>query len=466
MSNTIALRNIALATLCLIALLIFIFKRNTPHYRLGHSLAMVPALLWTWAIFLLLFPLWAPESSIAWANFRGQWLESLLVWFVAFAAVVILGRGSLGLWLLALASAAPVILHLMMVGLAWLGFLPHSLPETATITHLLDYAIWRFNIIGLIPLGFPWGFRGLEPMHGNLGYSACQAIVVFTALALSALHDRRTRALSGALFGMLACFACILIANSRGAIVFGVLTVSVMVFVYLFAIAKRLPLIEYFKLPSFKFLAISFVIFVCAFSVFAIHSVKRDSRWKPLTDSIQIGFSIPDPTDVLCNGVSIELKEKIIHDFAADDPQYQDMLLAGFGSDGGRILMMRAGWQLVQENPWGLDGSRDAFKKRMQEKCGHIPVLEFAHSHNGWIDTVLALGWIGGALYASLFVFFVQAGWRSLNDKKLWPFALALFSLALLWAMRGMADSVYCEHYLQMQAVMLGILYFKIQTEK
>ena len=101
----------------------------------------------------------------------------------------------------------------------------------------------------------------------------------------------------------------------------------------------------------------------------------------------------------------------------------------------------------------------------MKEKCGHIPVLEFAHSHNGWFDTVLALGWLGGALYASLFVFFIQAGWGSLNDKKQWPFALALLSLALFWALRGMADSVYREHYLQMQAVMLGILYFKIQSE-
>lgn len=466
MSNTIALRNIALATLCLIALLIFSFKRNTLHYRLGHSLAMVPALLWTWAIFLLLFPLCAPESSIAWANFRGQWLESLLVWFVAFAAVVILGRGNLGLWLLALASAAPVILHLMMVGLAWLGFLPHSLPETATITHLFGYALERFHSTGLTPIGFPWGFRGLEPMHGNLGYSACQALVAFTALALSAFQERKSGALVGALLGILACFSCILIANSRGAILYGALTVSLMTFVYLLAFAKRLSLVDYFKLSSFKYLAVCTVIFVCAFSVFAIHSVKRDSRWKAMTDSIQIGFLIPDPTDVLCNGVSDELKEKIIHDFAADDPQYQERLFAGFGSDGGRILMMRAGWQLVQENPWGLDGSRDAFKKRMQEKCGRIPVLEFAHSHNGWFDTLLALGWLGGALYASLLVFFVQAGWRSLNDKKQWPFALALFSLALFWAMRGMADSVYREHYLQMQAVMLGILYFKIQTEK
>ena len=465
MSNTIALRNVALALLCVIAIGTFIFKREALHQRFSRSLLMVPRLFWAWALFLILFPFWAPESTVAWANFRGQWLESLLVWFVAFAVVVLLGHASLGLWLLALASAAPALLHLLMVILAWIGFLPHSLPETATITHLFSYAFARYNELGLTSIGFPWGFRGLEPMHGNLGYSACQALVVFTAIALSAFHDRRTGALAGAFFGILACFACILIANSRGAILYSLLTVSVMAFVYFFAIAKRPPLAEYFKLASIKFLALFFVIFFCVFSVFAIHSVQRDSRWMPMADSIRIGLSIPDPTDLLCNGVSSEIKEKIIHDFSSASPQYQERLLAGVGGDGGRVLLMRTGMQLVLENPWGLDGSRDAFKKRMKEKCGHIPVLEFAHSHNGWFDTVLALGWLGGALYASLFVFFIQAGWGSLNDKKQWPFALALLSLALFWALRGMADSVYREHYLQMQAVMLGILYFKIQSE-
>lgn len=466
MSNTIALRNVALAILCLIAMVAFIFKHKSLHQRMSRSLVMVPEVFWVWALFLLLFPLWAPDSAVAWANLRGQWLESLLVWFIAFAAVVLLGNGSLGLWLLALASAAPVGLHLLMVVLAWVGFLPHSLPETATITHLFGYALARFNSMGLTPIGFPWGFRGLEPMHGNLGYSACQSIVAFTALALSAFHDRKSGALAGALFGVLACFSCILIANSRGAILYGVLTLSLMAFVYFFVIAKRLTLAEYFNWARIKYLALCLVIFVGAFSVFAIQSVKRDSRWMSMVDSIKIGISIPDPTYVLCNGVSTELKAKIIRDFSADDPQYQDRLLAGFGSDGGRILLMRAALQLVLENPWGLDGSRDAFKKRIYEKCGHLPVLEFAHSHNGWFDTLLALGWIGGFLYLGLLVFFIKTGIRSLSNKKMWPFALALLSLALFWAMRGMADSVYREHYLQMQAVMLGILYFKIQPEK
>ena len=62
------------------------------------------------------------------------------------------------------------------------------------------------------------------------------------------------------------------------------------------------------------------------------------------------------------------------------------------------------------ENPRGLDDSRHAYTKLIANKCGHEPVLQYAHSHNSWVDLALALGWLGMLAFESMMVYFFRAG--------------------------------------------------------
>lgn len=459
-SNTIALRNVALLLLSCATAWVFVFNRGLLQLPLRTAVASIPPVLWVWTAFLFVFPLWAPEGSVAWANLGGQWVESLLAWLVAFGCVVILGRRGPGLWLLAVASAFPVFLHLAMSFAAWGGIFVNPFPEEVTITKLWGYAFNQLTEHGWVRQGFPWGFRGLEPMHGNLGYTACQALALFGACFFSAVHSGAKRSLVWSIIGMLLCFSSILIANSRGAVLFGALLLIAMAALYFLRLSRRSVASQGHGIGFWwAGIAIALILFLA----FAYQSVRFDSRWHSMLDKVEIGLSTTDPIDVLCNGVPPELKDRIKRDFSRGDPLYADDLIAGLeGQDGGRILLMRAGLRLVIETPWGLDGSRHSFKKLIEAKCGHTPALQFAHSHQGWVDIALAFGWVGLCIFLCLLAYFVRVGLRGLADEKYWPFALALLGISVFWMLRGFADSVYREHYLQMQAVLL--LFLSLRT--
>lgn len=144
-----------------------------------------------------------------------------------------------------------------------------------------------------------------------------------------------------------------------------------------------------------------------------------------------------------------------------------DELIAGLkGQDGGRILLMRAGIELVLENPRGQDGSRGSYQKLIEKKCGHTPELAFAHLHQSWMDLALALGWIGAGLFAWLLLSFARTGWRAIDIGNVGGWGFALMLLTSFWFFRGFADSLYREHYLQMQAMLIAYLYGNILWRK
>jgi Ca2+/Na+ antiporter len=263
----------------------------------------------------------------------------------------------------------------------------------------------------------------------------------------------------GAAFGIVLCFMSIVVASSRGAVLFS-LTVLLMAFaVFFFRLRRVVPSGAEQANPRFSNYKIVLLFLLLAVALVLGLSIKKDARWHAMADNVRAAFMVEDPVDFLCNGVSPNVTEKIQARFAARDPQYVQQLIQGFGADGGRILLMRAGFELVLQQPLGLDGSRHSYKKLIEERCGHPPVMEFAHAHQGWIDTALALGWGGGLLLACLMLYFVLAGWSGVAHEAGWPWAFALLLLASFWLLRGFADSVYREHYLQMQALLLSYLF-------
>jgi hydrogenase-4 membrane subunit HyfE len=467
-SSTTALRNLLLLILVCLGLYSIVIRRDRLAVDLSLGINKIPLVIVLWIIFICLFPFWAKQPDVAWQNLRGQWVQSILALGVGFFVVLVLGRRGPSLWALALASAFPNFLHLLLSVAAWIGLLGRDYPGDMSIlavwsavTHVVgssSITTWSFQ-------HFPWGFRGLDPMHGNLGYAACQAIALLSVCFYSAWRTQIQTRMWGAALGITFCVLSILIANSRGAVIYGVfmLALAALISVFRFKNAGASMHSRYREtrrsLFSVAMLAILSLIFFATFQ-----SVKHDARWYSMVDKIKIGVLADDPADFLCNGVSKEMAAQIRGRFTGRGPEYADTLISGLeGQDGGRILLMRAGLGLVLESPRGLDGSRHSYQKLMEEKCGHPPVLQFAHSHQGWIDMSLALGWGGVLIFASLMSYFLLAGWRNMQNEDIRPWSFALFLISAFWILRGFADSVYREHYLQMQVVLLGYLFWRIK---
>lgn len=192
-------------------------------------------------------------------------------------------------------------------------------------------------------------------------------------------------------------------------------------------------------------------------------SVERDPRWGLMVDRVQVGLMAQDPVDVLCRNVSKELEQKIRQKFGSRGDAYVEDLLAGLRTqDGGRILLMRAGWQLAVDHPLGLDGSRLSYQQLIEQRCGGVPALHFSHARQGWLDTAMAIGWVGVGILFLLYAHLMLIGWRALYCPEARPWAVGLLLVAAFWILRGFADSVYREHFLQMQAFVLAYLYLNV----
>jgi hypothetical protein len=184
-----------------------------------------------------------------------------------------------------------------------------------------------------------------------------------------------------------------------------------------------------------------------------------------MVDKVYLGLSQENPIQLLCEGLSPDQELQIRNTYAHRSTENVDDLINGLkGQDGGRILLMRVGLDMVFAYPIGLDGSRSSYKKLMEKKCGHKPELNFANLHQSWMDLALGLGWLGAGLFAWLLIYFLRTGWRkyygSGGEAAAW--GLALFLLATFWFMRGFADTLYREHYLQMQAMVMGCIYGRL----
>lgn len=463
MSHTVALRNLLLLVLVFSVLVYAGMKRSQLDVSLSQGLHKVPVVVVLWIIFLLLFPLWAVQPDVAWVNLRGQWIQSILAWIVGFGAVLILGKRGPSLWVLALSSAFSVAVHLLLLMAAWGGILGDDFYGDPSIT-----TAWHaFTSIQLNTLNWqqlPVGFRGIEPMHGNLGYTACQAIALFSVCFSMAWRENNNSRLWISSFVIILCFFSLFIAQSRGAILFGILILLLAATAFILKWRDRKEIKSSSELQNWTFkskFCVAAVVFLLLFVAF--QSVKDQERWHSMADKVKIGLLSENPINILCNGISPQEEAQMRALFSNSDPAYIQVLFEGLkGQDGGRILLMRAGFDLVVENPRGLDGSRQSYQKLIKQKCGHDPVLHFSHAHQGWIDIALALGWIGILLFACLFLYFLRMGWRYMESFATRPWAMAIFLISIFWILRGFADGVYREHYLQMQALLLAYLFWRL----
>lgn len=468
MADTIALRNLLLLMLLLI-LLAWGMGTGRAMLRDTPLLRWMPLPLLLWCAFLLLFPFWAAETDTALVNLKGQWGVSIMAWIVGLGAVPLLGRRGPGVGALAIASAFLVGLHLLLTLMVWGGLFGPLMASALSWSELwqaLRATLHASAGSGWLAQPFPWGFRGFDPMHGNLGYTASQAIVLLIASLVLALQASRFRWVGAVILGIVLCFFSIVVASSRGAVLFSLLVLFLAVVTYLLrgraavgasiqgALGGAKRYVRW-ALPLLGFLMILVVAL----------SLQKDGRWRTILDGVRVGFIITDPVSFQCNGLTSSEEALIRQRFADKPAAYADELIRLLIGDSGRVVLMRAGVQMVEEHPWGLDGSRQSYKKLMAVRCGHTPVFAFAHAHQGWIDTALALGWGGALLWALLLGSLLLTGWRAVRHGVGDSWAWALLLLSAFWILRGFADSVYREHNLQMQALLLGYLWGRLRLE-
>lgn len=404
MADTIALRNLALA--CLLVCLAWQFRSIRGELRFGW-----PILLW--AAYLLLFPLMADDHQTAWKSLGGQWGRGLLAMVAGGGAAVILSR------------RLPVGNVLLLLG---------AISAVPNLVHLAMFA-WRAVEGGSLP----WGYWGRETHHADLGYAAGHATIFLMAAFITG--EKRIRWLAVLL--SLAAVLSTLAANSRAGVAFAVFGAMLILVPSLFVRSLRdnRRVLRMVGLGAMGVVAV----FVFAFNV--------DPRWHNLTSELQPGF-LGQPVQIECEGA----------------PAISDAVLTKYGSldrsewaiegvvrgDGSRIVLLRAGIELAASHPWGSDGSRQAFQKLLRQVCPE-PAIRMAHTHNGWIDTMLAIGWLGAALYLGVLLAYLRQGWACLrSDGPVRSWGLVLVALSVFWIVRGGTDSVFRDHMLEMQGFMLA----------
>lgn len=467
-SGTIALRNIIHVCLLLMMGWVLVFARDRLVCSPFDVLKKVPWPLYAWIGFLILFPLWAVQPDVALINLRGPWMVYILTWLLAYGAIVVLGSQGPGVWVLALASAVPIFLHLILTLLAWAGLLTPTFYADPSLRTLWDSSR-EIVAGGMLPhwQAFPWEFRGVEPMHGNIGYAASQTVALSCVSLFIGWRARNAKGIALSALIILLCFLSVIIAASRGAVYFGLLLLVISLFAFV-RIEKQLNS----KTGSLgtganavKLIAVCLVALI-AMATFVYVKGRDDVRWYSMWDKVKIGWTTENPVGVLCNGLSDSTLQQIKQEYKGKGEEYTHALITGLeGQDGGRILLMRAGTQLVLENPRGLDGSRQSYEKLMVEKCGHQPKLQFTHAHQAWINLALAFGWLGVTLFAVMMGYFVMLGWKNIGNSNQWPWTMALFLIGIFWVLRGFTDAVYQDHYLQMQALLLAYLFARFWYE-
>lgn len=404
MADTIAFRNLALGLLSVA--LAWHFLRARPFHWIAP-----PLVFSLWAAYLALFPLVAESHSVAFENLAGQWGRSVLAMLAGAGVAAVFSRRRLGTTFhLGLLSAIPILIY-------------------------LGLFIWK----ALATSSIPWGYWGRETHHADIGYAAGQAVVLLSVAIVAGRKGLRVPAM----LIILSCLASTIFARSRAGSAF-CLVGSALVFGMAYLIRARQH-----RIVLVAGLAGIFLVGSLSLAL----AFKEDPRWRTMVLQLVAGFQ-GDAIQIQCEGTA-SIEADITKKYTPAG-QAQSVIDSVRDGDAARMVVLRASLRLALKHPWGIDGSRQAYQKLLKQECAR-PAILMAHAHNGWIDTMLALGWAGALLYFWVFAYFSTQGYSLLRrEKKLDEWALVLVALSAFWILRGFTDSVYRDHMLEMQGFVLS----------
>lgn len=362
------------------------------------------------------------DLKVALISFKSEWMH-----FILFSLA---GAGS-GL-LLAKKQVSNVLLYL--------GF-AFSVP---ILIHLTLFGIKGFSV-GYIP----WGYWGLSDTHGDLAYSSLQAAIFLSVFLLCQAKQASNKLLCALL--LFACVLSVVFAQSRGGVIFIVLSVLLTWITYIFFARLNESL-------GLKNIALAFLFLVAFGLIAAFGSHHNPERW--LESPVRALSALKsDPFLGLCsapNTVPPNDKSEIQTTLSPEQIEARARIMHG---DSARVILAKAGFELSAAYPFGFNGSKESYQQAIIKYCGGPPFVEYSHTHNAWLDTSLAIGIPGAILLLLVMLNYGWQGYRMIKeDNRINPFALALFISAGIWILRGMLDSTLRDQMLEMQAFILAFL--------
>ncbi|HEY5141679.1 MAG TPA: O-antigen ligase family protein, partial [Methylococcales bacterium] len=178
-------------------------------------------------------------------------------------------------------------------------------------------------------------------------------------------------------------------------------------------------------------------------------SYKTDPRWQNFVETIPIAWDI-DHDLLWLNGDENSANVLTPNGKHVDPTAYT------------RIAWAHEGWRMLMAHPWGLEIARDTFHKLELAKYGHAGM---AHSHNSWIDLGLEVGIPGLLLWALILLLMARFGWQVWHTHKE-PLGLALAVLVIMYAVRGLLDSIFRDHEVEQFMLVAGLLFSTLSFEK
>lgn len=390
-----------------------------PEWSLFFQKNKLLVVFFAYLIFQLIF--FSGDYQVAFHNFRAEWMQFILFSIIGAGTGLVMGRKNSYQFLLyfGIAFSIPLCLHLTL-------------------------ALIKGVSIGAIP----WGYWGINLIHGDFAYPALEAIILFITFYLYQTGSKKTPLL--AIIFMVVCIASPLLATSRGGVGFTIISALFVVIAYFFFDKAN-------KISSQKKILFLLSLPILIAGIYQIGIISDPNRWSGVLSRVATGLE-GNPSKVYCEGIGA-LEDALKNKGIEITPSIQKGLNSVVDGDGARMMAARAGLMLAYDNPMGINQSKQAYQQAISNYCRHDPAIFISHTHNGWIDTALAIGIPGAILLLLVLINYAKVGFISFRSNFASSgFGLALFASSLMWILRGLLDSTMRDQMLEMQAFIFAAL--------
>ena len=400
-----------------------------PNWKIFFNANRPLLIFFVYLFFQLLF--FSTNYQVAFSNFRAEWMHFIIFSIIGAGSGLLLGgnKSARILLLLGIAFSIPLYIHLML-------------------------SLFKGAQLGSIP----WGYWGINEIHGDFGYPALEASILLLTYYLYQAKNGLHKTLAITLLSL--CIVSPLLAGSRGGTGFTVAGI-------LFVLISNLVFGNGGGIHFRKKLIGLLIVILSLIGVFKLGLTVDPDRWGGILSRFSVGLQ-GEPVATYCNGIQYLEQEMRGKDIDIT-PEIQKGLNSVVDGDGSRMMAARSGLGLILQHPMGINQSKQAYQTAIIEACKGHPKIFIAHAHNWWIDTALAIGIPGALLLLVVLIQYARLGWNSLKifDPSS-PYGMALFASAIMWILRALLDSTFRDQMLEMQAfifaLLLGVILTKSKT--
>lgn len=390
-----------------------------PEWKLFFQKNKILFTFFAYLIFQLVF--FSENFKLAFSNFRAEWMHFILFSIIGAGTGLILGKkdSKKFLFYFGIAFSVPLFLHIVL-----------------------------FFIKGVSSGRIPWGYWGINEIHGDFAYPALEASILFCTYYFLQAKTKSERYLTGGL--MVICILSPLIATSRGGVIFTLAGILFVIFCHFFIGTGK-------SLSGSKKMLFILTLPILFIGIYKIGVISDPNRWAGISSRLAISLE-GDPGQVYCEGIET-LEETLKRKGVDITPAIQKGLDSVVDGEGSRVMAARSSLALMLQNPMGINQSKQAYQQAIKTYCGSEPKIFISHAHNAWIDTALAIGIPGAILLLLVLINYGRYGYITyLKHSLSSPYGMALFASAIMWIARGLLDSTMRDQMLEMQAFIFAAL--------